>query len=155
MRRRSRQPGAPCGALAWSAMAVLAALLLTGLGWMLIDTSISPEDFDSPLRTWRHRVLVGHGILAYGLLWLAGSLLPRHQLPGWQHKRRRLSGSCLAVALLGLALSALGLYYPPGEATREVLGWLHQGLGLVLTPLVLWHLASSVRRARRPAMRPG
>lgn len=140
--------------LAWCAVGALGGLAVTGIGWMLINPSISPEDFESPLRLWRHRVLVSHGIFAYGFLWLAGGLLYRHQLPRWRHGRRRLSGGMMAAALLALALTALALYYPPDEDARTWLSLLHQGIGISLLPAIAGHLLQRTRRAPQVGPRP-
>lgn len=133
--------------LAWCAVLTLSLLVATGLTWMLVDARIDPADFESTWRTWRHRLLVSHGLLAYLALWLAGSLLPHHQITGWRLRHRRASGGVLTVSLLGLSATALGLYYPPGDAARELFAWVHQALGLALVPAVAWHLASAKDRS--------
>lgn len=133
---------------------VLAAVwlvILSGAMWMMLGWYLDADDFTDPLRSWRHRVLVMHGISAYVLLWIAGRLFSLHQQGNWQAKRNRASGLGLSVALLLLAASGLTLYYPPHEDWRDAISMLHQALGatlVLLLPLHVW-LARKSRRQRR------
>ena len=60
-------------------VAILSGLLWIGLGW-----GMDPDDFTSPLRGWRHQLLVLHSTAAYVLLWVTGSLLTLHQMGNWR-----------------------------------------------------------------------
>jgi hypothetical protein len=123
-------------------LAYVVLLLVAGSGFAWIGLGWTPdaEDFNGPVRLWRHRILVLHGSTAYLLLWFAGTLFPRHQYGAWQARRNRLSGACLSLALLALALGGLVLYYPPREDWRDALSVFHQGLGLALLVLVPVHV---------------
>lgn len=115
-------------------------LVATGAAWMALGWWLDPMDVMDPLRTWRHRLLVGHGVVAALLLWLAGSLFPLHQRGNWRVGRNRASGVALSGALLLLALSGLTLYYPPADDWRDWQSLLHQGLGLGLAMLLPLHV---------------
>lgn len=135
---------------------VLAAIwlvMLSGLLWIALGFYLNAEDYTDPLRTWRHRALVLHGISAYVLLWVVGRLFSLHQQGNWQAQRNRASGLGLSVAMLLLAGSGLTLYYPPHEDWRDAFSMLHQVLGMVLVLLVPLHvwLARKVRQQRRTA----
>lgn len=126
-------------------LVILSGLLWIGLGW-----SLDPEDYTSPLRVWRHRILVTHGVAAYALLWVTGRLFALHQQGNWRAQRNRASGLILSGALLLLAASGLTLYYPPHEDWRDGFSLLHQMLGTslaALLPLHVW-LGRKSRRER-------
>jgi hypothetical protein len=123
----------------------------SGLLWMFINWRLEADDYTNPLRTWRHRVLVLHGVAAYVLLWITGRLYALHQQGNWRAQRNRASGLGLSVALLLLAGSGLTLYYPPHEEWRDGFSVLHQVLGVgmvLLIPLHVW-LARKNRQSRR------
>lgn len=128
--------------------AVVALVAMSGLVWIALGFAIHADDFTDPLRLWRHRALVLHGVVAYGLVWLVGSLLPQHQWGGWQARRNRGSGGVLSTALLLLAISGLLLYYPPQDNWRDASSLLHQAVGLLLLVLLPLHVALG-RRWRR------
>ena len=135
-------------AAAW--LLILSGVLWIALGWML-----NGDDYSDPLRAWRHRVLVLHGVAAYLLLWIAGRLYALHQQGNWRAQRNRSSGLILSAALLLLAGSGLTLYYPPQEDWRNAFSLLHQILGIslmLLLPLHVW-LGKRDRRQRQPSQR--
>lgn len=122
-------------------------VILSGVLWIALGWNLDGEDYSNPLRTWRHRVLVLHGISAYLLLWVAGRLYALHQQGNWRTGRNRASGLTLSLALLLLAGSGLTLYYPPHEDWRGMFSLLHQSVGValvVLLPLHVW-LGKQVR----------
>ena len=115
-------------------------VILSGVLWIAPDWYLDAEDYTDPLRAWRHRVLVLHGISAYVLLWITGRLYSSHQHGNWRAQRNRASGMALSGALLLLASSGLTLYYPPHEDWRDALGVFHQALGLALGLLLSLHV---------------
>lgn len=132
--------------------ALFALVGLSGIAWIALGFQLNPDDFSNPLRSWRHRLLITHGTAAYGLVWLLGTLFPRHQHTAWQARRNRPSGGVLSAALLTLTITGLMLYYPPLEDGREVASLVHQGVGLALGLLIPIHvlLGRTSRRAARP-----
>jgi hypothetical protein len=113
---------------------------VSGLLWIVLGWYLDAEDYSNPLRTWRHRVLVLHGMAAYVLLWIAGRLYALHQQGNWRAQRNRVSGLALSGALLLLAGSGLTLYYPPHEDWRDALSLFHQVSGLALPLLIPVHV---------------
>ncbi|MDP1636427.1 MAG: hypothetical protein Q8L69_17310, partial [Gallionellaceae bacterium] len=114
---------------------VLAAIwlvILSGVLWIALGWYLDAEDYTDPLRSWRHRTLVLHGVAAYGLLWVVGRLFSLHQQGNWQAQRNRASGMVMSVVLVILAGSGLTLYYPPHEDWRDAFSMLHQVLGVAL-----------------------
>lgn len=132
-------------------LAACSLVALSGVLWIAIGWNLDAEDYSNPLRAWRHRVLVLHGVAAYVLLWIAGRLYALHQQGNWRTQRNRASGLTLSAVLLLLAGSGLMLYYPPHEDWRDALSMLHQVLGVALVfllPLHVW-LAKKYRQRRR------
>ena len=138
----------------WARRQVLAAcwiVILSGALWMALGWYLEADDYGDPLRAWRHRVLVLHGVGAYVLLWMAGRLYALHQQGNWRAQRNRASGLATSVALLVLAGSGLTLYYPPHEDWRDGFSMLHQVLGVALgflLPLHVW-LGKKIRQRPR------
>jgi len=131
-------------------LAACGLVILSGVLWIVIGWNLDAGDYSDPLRGWRHRLLVLHGVAAYVLLWITGRLYALHQQGNWLAQRNRASGLAMSVALLLLAGSGLTLYYPPHEDWRDALSMLHQVLGVALAlllPLHVW-LARKERRVR-------
>lgn len=136
----------------WLVLAACWCAIVSGLLWIWLGWGLNPDDFANPLRGWRHRLLVLHGISAYVLLWVTGSLLALHQMGNWRARRNLTSGFALLGALLLLSLSGLTLYYPPHEDWRDAFSLFHQVLGAsiaLLVPAHVWAGKRSKRAARR------
>lgn len=118
--------------------AIVLGVTASGLGWMALGVGLDAAGFDDPRHAWRHRLLVGHGCFAYGLLWLTGSLLPRHQIGAWRARRNRVAGAALSALLLALAASGLALYYPPFDTV--VFSLSHQIAGVLLVAVLPAHI---------------
>ncbi len=132
-------------------LAACGLVALSGVLWIVIGWNLDTEDYSDPLRAWRHRVLVLHGVAAYVLLWIVGRLYALHQQGNWRAQRNRASGLAMSAVLLLLAGSGLTLYYPPHEDWRDAISMLHQVLGVALVlvlPLHVW-LARKDRQQRR------
>lgn len=117
---------------------VVAGVAASGLAWMALGAGLDEAGFDDPRHAWRHLSLVWHGSLAYGLIWLVGGLLPRHQIGAWRARRNRVAGAALSMLLLMLAASGLALYYPPFETVDFSLP--HQLAGVLLVVLLPAHI---------------
>jgi hypothetical protein len=136
-------------------LAACGLVILSGVLWIGIGWELDAEDYSDPLRAWRHRVLVLHGVAAYVLLWTVGRLYAQHQQGNWRARRNRASGLAMSLALLMLAGSGLTLYYPPHEEWRDAFSMLHQVVGVALAlllPLHVW-LARKERRMRHDSVR--
>ncbi len=132
-------------------LAACGLVALSGVMWIVIGWNLDAENYTDPLRAWRHRVLVLHGVAAYVLLWIVGRLYALHQQGNWRAQRNRASGLAMSAVLLLLAGSGLTLYYPPHEDWRDALSMLHQVLGVALVLLLPLHvlLARKDRQRRR------
>lgn len=137
---------------AWQRRAIYLSgvlLLASGMGWLIVAWPSSSE-LSSAARaaaTWLLRL---HGVAAYVVLVVVGTVLPVHLRMGWSRRRNRWSGSLLVALLLCLALTGLWLYYGP-EGGREGVSTSHWLLGLVLPVWLLLHRAWGLRSRRRHA----
>lgn len=123
--------------------AVLAALLLSGLGWLAVHFLAWPpasraalEGLPSPWEPWLMRV---HGAAAMAALFVFGALTSTHVIRGWRMKRRLPSGLSLLALLSVLVLSSYALYYLVGDDQRDALGLVHAGVGAGVVAVLLWH----------------
>lgn len=125
-------------------------VFLSGVIWMVLGAMMDAQDYNDPLQTLRHRMLVLHGVAAYILVWMAGRLSNLHQQGNWRAHRNRKNGLMLTAVLALLAISGLCLYYPPHEDWHAGISQLHQGLGIMLALLLPAHVfaASALRKLR-------
>lgn len=115
---------------------VLAALLATGIIWLVFQFITAPELMGAhPAQVWSLRV---HGGLAMVMGVVAGTLMPRHVATAWRLRRNRLSGSAMLALLLLLAVTGWLLYYA-GPEWRDAASWAHWVIGLVLPVALAVH----------------
>ena len=77
-----------------------------------------------------------------------GSLLPVHVRRAWAIRRNIFLGITLLVIMLVLTISAYLLYYAGSEETRPVISAVHWIIGIVVAPLLAWHVISGRAKAR-------
>jgi hypothetical protein len=125
----------------WSIYLLFGALLVSGVGWLMLDKWVRVAgDFGPEHHPAQHDLIIIHGIAAYLFLLALGALVPVHVKSGWAMRRNRLSGVAIA-SLLGVAvLTALGLYYIGGEEARGFSSLLHWVVGLIALPALVIHV---------------
>ena len=115
-------------------------LWLSGSAWLVLhyfgqtEGEFGPEM--NPLEPWMMKM---HGFFLIPALLGIGALFVVHIPKGWDHRRQRLAGIALSVALAVLIASGYLLYYAGGEALREWTSLSHWVLGLALPVSFLWH----------------
>ncbi|QOZ30516.1 hypothetical protein XH92_01295 [Bradyrhizobium sp. CCBAU 53421] len=120
--------------------AAFAALLLTGVGWLVADWQKNIDGAE----IWQQvaaNLLMVHGGVAMLALLLLGALVPVHLLRAWRSRKNRISGSIMATFNAALIVTAFGLYYLGSEVVRPWMSWIHLSAGLVLSlmfPLHIW-----------------
>lgn len=130
--------------------AVVAALLLSGLGWLLVAYALAPADEPTPApHRWAGPLLAVHGSLAYAGLLLCALVGQVHLRVGWRRPEVRRRAVLLVATLLALAFSGLGFYYAADEELLPWLRWSHVALGLLLPAALALHVARG-RRMSRP-----
>lgn len=146
-----RRPGRLPRWQEWSVYVSFGLLLATGIAWLVLDNFVQVAGEFGPEHHPAERItLLVHGVVAYGFLVIAGSMLPVHITLGWNTKRNRNSGILFVATLLLLAATALGLYYVGNDGLRSKVSLIHWLLGLAAVPLILIHAvrgrASKIRR---------
>lgn len=135
----------------WQEYAVyvsLGALIVTGLAWLGLDQWVRVNsEFGPEHHPAEHGVLIIHGAAAYGFLVVVGALIPVHVKLGWNIGRNKLSGLWLGTSCIIAAVTALGLYYLGGEASRSAASLAHWLVGLILIPAFLIHVVKGRRGA--------
>jgi hypothetical protein len=135
-----RRPGRLPHWQEWTVYVSFGMLIATGIAWLLLEHFVriagefGPEPH--PAQRW---TLVAHGLVAYGFLIVAGTMVPVHIIAGWNTRRNLKSGLTFAGTLLLLAVTALGLYYLGDDSVRGQVSLIHWVAGLVALPLLLIH----------------
>lgn len=131
----------------WSVYASGAALMLSGVVWLLAHYLMRPvSEFGEtvhPLEPWAIKL---HGGAAMAMLFYLGSLMPVHIRRALRAGRHLLSGWSMIVTMALLIVTGFGLYYVAGESDRPAWSALHWGPGLALGLLSVLHVALGRRR---------
>jgi len=137
----------------WQRRAIYAAfglIALSGIAWLAAHYLLAEAgEFGASEHPLAHWSLVAHGIGAYLLLWLVGSLWPLHMRLAWRLHRNRTTGLVMGALLSSLALTGLWLYYGSIDA-REGVSLAHWLLGLGLVPLLVLHIVIGRSRPAPP-----
>jgi hypothetical protein len=130
--------------------AVSAALLASGLGWLVVAYALAPPGEPMPApHPWAGPLLAVHGSLAYAGLLLYALVGQTHLRVGWRRRDIHRRAVLLVGALLALALSGLGLYYLADDVLLPWLRWSHVTAGALLPLALALHVARG-RRMSRP-----
>ncbi len=135
----------------WATYGTLAVVAISGVAWLVLH-----DWFQWGWFATEHRLLVTHGVAAALSLTVIGGLLPLHIRLAWRTRRNLWSG-VIALAVMGmLGLSGLLLYYGD-EEWRDIVRWLHIGvgvLGIVAVPLHVWMGRRRVAQQRSADAQP-
>jgi hypothetical protein len=127
-----------------------AALLLTGIGWLLLRYFMRPAggfgETIHPLEPWAMKL---HGAAAMAALFLVGAMLHTHIRRAIKNGINLATGCSMIATLLFLAVTGYGLYYLAGEADRPVWSVLHWGVGLAAAVLLVLHIRIGRKSAQQ------
>ena len=118
---------------------------LSGLSWFVLHDVVTDDASDLP-----HMLLVVHGVSAYALLVVIGSLLPVHVRLGWLRRRNVATGLMLITVMAVLCVTALALYYGD-EEWQAPAKWLHLIFGFLCFAIFPAH-AFLGEKSPRPAV---
>ena len=110
----------------YSAYTILILCSVTGLAYLIGQELNFLHDWLA-----NRNVLISHGISAFLILIVIGSVLPNHVKVSWRAGRNRATGIVMGSVMLILSISALFLYYG-SEESRETALWTHWIAGIVV-----------------------
>ncbi len=152
-------------------LAAMFACSLSGIAmypWVMEFKLEWELDFNLP-GSLRLGIVSTHTLAASVLLMLLGALWQVHIRAGWRRRENHFSGIFMALALLLLMLTGIGLYYLSSSDSQLVASVLHSLLGLGLSLSFVWHWvrghqiraghlraaqAKHGRRAAKPGLSP-
>lgn len=132
----------------WLVYGVFAALLVTGLAWLVLHFLDDGSEGGTLALAWSMKL---HGAAAMAVLYLFGMLWAPHIRNAWMRKRNRLAGALLGSLALMLVVTGYALYYVNGQLLRQSAEYLHWSAGL-LSCVALWVHIAVGRRKRKVAM---
>ena len=127
--------------------ATLAILLVTGLAWAALHYYFRAGEDE--VSAWEPRLLKLHGAAAMLSLLMLGTLVPLHIKRAWHARKNRLSGAMMIGWFAILTVTGYGLYYSGGETLRAWTSWIHLGVGILLVPLIVWHVVAGWKVMKR------
>ena len=124
-----------------SIYAVLTALLLSGIAWLIAHFSLRVMgEFGETVHPLEHWSMQVHGALIVPFAVFVGSLLLQHMRRAHRAHRNRASGWTMIVSLMWLALTGYGLYYFASETARPLWSVAHWVIGCALPALLFLHI---------------
>lgn len=128
--------------------AVFSLLWLSGSLWLAFHYFLRVAgEFGAnahPLEIWWLRL---HGLMAFAVLVVIGSVLPIHSRRAWHLKKNRSSGLAMKSILLWMAATGYALYYFASDDNEAWLPLLHWIVGLSLPLMLVLHIR--LGRARK------
>jgi Na+/H+ antiporter NhaC len=132
----------------WAVYLSFAALLLTGIAWLILDNWVRTKgEFGPEHHPAEHWLLIAHATGAYSFLVVVGALIPVHIPLGWRQKRNRVVGVTILSLCAVLALTALALYYLGADVPRSWASLVHWTVGLAAAPILLIHVTGGRSRS--------
>lgn len=110
----------------WQRLAIYVTTItvgVSGLLWFVVHDVVADDSGD-----WAHLLLILHGVSAYALLVVIGSLLPVHVRSGWLRRRNLATGLTMIAVMAVLGITGLMLYYGDEEMQQSA-KWLHLAFG--------------------------
>lgn len=141
----------------WFPRLLAAGVGLLGVTGLLLGTNTLEMRADIQLgwhvaeaaRTWSTAL---HALAGFLIMMFCGALWSIHMRAGWRRGEHRRSGLALALVLVGLALSAIGIYYSGDAVAADWLSYGHLIAGIAWVALLVWHWIRG-RRLRRQHLR--
>lgn len=131
---------------------ILGLLWLSGGVWLLLDQFFQRQgEFGAMQNPWQPPLLLVHGIVAIGSMYLLGWISARHVLRWWPSRLRRLSGSLLASLLTILVLSGFALFFLTDDRWQHASVVAHDVIGIAITAFAVQHWFFARRRDMRSA----
>lgn len=139
------------------------ALLFTVLGLVVTGFLLTPTLLEMRLEwnvPWRlqgnGQIATGalHSLVSFWMMTMLGSLWNVHMRSGWRHRKHWRSGLGMALLMLLLLFTAIGIYYLADEQLALWAALLHLLAGALVFVLFAYHAIIGYRRAVHPKPHP-
>lgn len=128
---------------------LVVAVLVSVTGLLMLPTMMEFKlDWDVVWRLSGEQRLTTAGIhtlASWLLLMQVGALWHAHMRAGWRKRLNRISGVATVCMILGLTLSAAGLFYLGAEEAQLAAALVHSGLGVSVIGLFAFHVIKGRR----------
>ncbi len=122
--------------------------LVSGLSFFYLNSWVLVEgDFGPEKHPWQFNVLRVHGMSAFFMLALGGSIVSNHAVIAWKTLRSRRLGILLLVMLGTMVVSGYSLYYMSSDVLRPWVAYLHLGTGTTFGVVLVNHIVRGRRGA--------
>ncbi len=129
--------------------AVFGGLFISGAVWLVAHYLLTATgDAGALPHPLEHPAVIFHGACVMIGMFFIGSLMNQHMRRAHRAKRNRISGWGMIVATAALTVTGFGLYYLSNDVSHAVWSWTHSVIGLLLPPLLVWHIMRG-RRLKR------
>jgi hypothetical protein len=119
---------------------VFIALWATGCVWLILDLAFSAAGEFGPIpHPAKPGLLLAHGGIALGALYLLGWVAARHAAVQWRLGKRRLSGGVFTGLMVALTLSGCALFFISDDKAQHFAAVTHEVLGVAFTAMALEH----------------
>jgi hypothetical protein len=119
---------------------VFIALWATGCIWLILDLAFSaPGEFGPVPHPAQPALLLAHGVIALGALYLLGWVAARHAAVQWRLGKRRVSGGVFTGLMTVLTLSGCALFFISEDKVQHLAAVTHEVLGVAFTAFALEH----------------
>lgn len=131
---------------------VIGGLWLTGILWLVLDEFFPQAGPFGPMpNSLEPGLLLVHGVVAIGAMYLLGWVSVRHVMRWWRADLRRVSGAALSGCLVLLVVSGFALFFVSDDRWQRAATLSHDVVGLIVTAVGIQHWFFVRRRDMRSA----
>lgn len=121
---------------------------LSGSGFYILKTFFMQEgEFGPESHPLQYLFLQAHGASSFVMMLMYGFMLGSHIKFAWKKKPIASLDIILMCIPALLMITGYLLYYIAGEYSREIVGLIHLGLGLILPFMLIAHIISHRKQA--------
>jgi hypothetical protein len=113
--------------------------------WFIVEGEFGPEK-----HPFQFTSLQIHGLIAFLMMITYGYFLGTHVQNTWKMKSKRTSGILLVAIPAFMMITAYLLYYIAKDRTREIIGYVHLGVGFILPLILTIHV---IQKKKKPNIR--
>lgn len=128
----------------------LATSWISGLTFFILNQFVMIEgDFGPQKHPLQFPMISIHGFAAFMMMILFGAMIANHVPLGWKSNRLRLWGLTFLIAVTLQILTGYTLYYLATDFSREVIGYVHLAIGILLPVILTKHILAAITEKRK------